>query len=136
MLVGANTVRQWLLLVLMGDLGKIRPAVLSAALVRARLCETLARERGLRGSDSAFIVGLLSVCDALLDAPLDEIIPALPLSDDLRDAILERKGPLGELLQTAVALERGESGRDARTAYALYTAVQWADEQLKEFTAA
>jgi EAL and modified HD-GYP domain-containing signal transduction protein len=134
MLVGANTVRQWLLLVLMGDLGQVRPAVLSAGLVRARLCESLAKEAGAP-ADSAFIVGLLSVCDALLDAPLGEIITSLPLNDDLRDAILHRAGPLGELLDTAVALERGEGGADARKAYALYTAVKWANEQLSEFTA-
>ena len=42
MLLGSNTVRQWLLLVLMGELGDARPAALSVGLVRARLCETLA----------------------------------------------------------------------------------------------
>jgi EAL and modified HD-GYP domain-containing signal transduction protein len=134
MLVGANTVRQWLLLVLMGDLGKVRPAVLSTGLVRARLCESLAKDSGSNiALDSAFIVGLLSVCDALLDCPLDEVIPSLPLSDDVRDAIVLKQGPLGELLQTAITLERGEGAPDAKKAYALYTAVQWANEQLAEF---
>ena len=84
MLVGTNTVRQWILLVLLGDLGRVQPAVLSAGLVRAKLCETLARDKGVRGADSAFVVGLLSVCDALLDMPLDEIIPT-PAAD--------RRGP-------------------------------------------
>jgi EAL and modified HD-GYP domain-containing signal transduction protein len=136
MLVGANTVRQWLLLVLMGDLGKLRPAVLSAGLVRARMCETLARTGPRRvPADSAFIVGLLSVCDALIDAPLDEIIPALPLTDDIRDAILRHEGPLGELLATAIALEHGTGPvTDKHQAYALYESVQWANEQLAEFT--
>jgi EAL and modified HD-GYP domain-containing signal transduction protein len=134
MLVGANTVRQWLLLVLMGDLGGVRPAVLSAGLVRARLCETLAKDMNMRNVDGAFIVGLLSVCDALLDTPLEEIIPSLPLSDDIKDAIVSREGQLGQLLDTAVALEKGEvSGPDAQRAYALYSSVQWANAQLSEF---
>jgi EAL and modified HD-GYP domain-containing signal transduction protein len=134
MLVGANTVRQWLLLVLMGDLGGVRPAVLSAGLVRARLCETLAKDTGVRNLDGAFIVGLLSVCDALLDTPLEEIIPSLPLSDEITEAIVSREGPLGRLLETAIALERGEAvGADAQRAYALYASVQWANAQLAEF---
>ena len=133
MLVGANTVRQWLLLVLMGELGGVRPAVLSAGLVRAKVCETLAKDKGIRNVDGAFIVGLLSVCDAMLDTPLDQIIPSLPLSDDIIAAIVKREGPLGELLTAAVALERGESSPDAKRAYALYTSVQWANAQLSEF---
>jgi EAL and modified HD-GYP domain-containing signal transduction protein len=136
MLVGANTVRQWLLLVLMGDLGGVRPAVLSAGLVRARLCETLAKDMNMRGSDvdGAFIVGLLSVCDALLDTPLEEIIPSLPLSEEIKAAIVSREGQLGQLLDTAVALEKGQvGGADAKRAYALYSSVQWANAQLGEF---
>lgn len=136
MMVGTNTVRQWLLLVLMGDLGKLRPAVLGAGLVRARICETIARMSGTP-IDSAFIVGLLSVCDALLDTPLDEIIAELPLTDDVAAAILHHQGPLGEILATAVDLERGTSDvRDPARAYALHQAVRWANEQLDEVAAA
>jgi EAL and modified HD-GYP domain-containing signal transduction protein len=134
MLVGTNTVRQWLLLVLMGDLGRARPAVLTTALVRAKLCESLARSRGVRALDSAFVVGLLSVCDALLEAPLDEIIPGLPLTAEVRDAILRQEGELGDVLRVAVALQHGHGQPDAQKAYALYDAVRWADEQVAEFT--
>ena len=134
MLVGANTVRQWLLLVLLGDLGSMKPAVLSAALLRARLCETLAPEMRVRNRDAAFIVGLLSVCDALLQSPLDEIIPSLPLSDEVKEAIIDRTGPLGELLKAAIDLEQGTVAvPTAGQASALYTSVQWADAQLAEF---
>ena len=78
MLVGANTVRQWLLLVLMGDLGGVRPAVLSAGLVRARLCETLAKDTGLRN------------LDGLLDHLLAEMLGAGPSRDDAALVALRR----------------------------------------------
>lgn len=135
MLVGANTVRQWLLLVLLGDLGSMKPAVLSAGLLRARLCETLAPDFRVPNRDSAFVVGLLSVCDALLDTPLDEIIPALPLSEDIQDAIITREGPLGQLLTAAVELERGDvAPKNPAQAAALYASLQWANTQLAEFS--
>jgi EAL and modified HD-GYP domain-containing signal transduction protein len=134
MLVGANTVRQWLLLVFMGDIGSARPAVLTAALVRAKLCETLAKETGARAVESAFIVGLLSVCDALLDTSLEDIIPTLPLTEEVRDAIVRKEGQLGQVLATAIALQHGEGTPDVKHAYALYDAVRWADQQVAEFT--
>ena len=136
-LVGANTVRQWLLLVLMGELGDARPAALSVGLVRARLCETLAPELGARDRDSAFLAGLLSVCDALLDTPMTEIAETLPLADELKDALVYRQGPYGDLLDAVVALERGQAGHaDPQRAYALYAAVKWANEQLNGLFAA
>ena len=131
MMLGANTVRQWLLLVLMGDLGIARPAVLTAGLVRARLCETLARQARV-SPDSAFIVGLLSVCDALLDTPLEEIIPSLSLSDELKAAIINREGRLGMVLETAVLLERGDIEGTPKFAEAFVGALQWAAEQVGE----
>ena len=133
MMLGANTVRQWLLLVLMGDLGIANPAVLTTGLVRARLCETLAREYRLL-PDSAFIVGLLSVCDALLDTPLEEIIPTLSLTDELKAAIVKREGRLGSLLTMAVGLERGDNRGSQKSADALVAALRWADEQVGELT--
>jgi EAL and modified HD-GYP domain-containing signal transduction protein len=112
----------------------MKPAVLSAGLLRARLCETLAPEMRVRSRDAAFIVGLLSVCDALLQTPLDEIIPSLPLSDEIKDAIVDRAGPLGALLTAAVELEQGKIAvPTAQQATALYSSVQWANTQLAEF---
>jgi EAL and modified HD-GYP domain-containing signal transduction protein len=134
MFVGTNTVRQWILLVLLGDLGRARPAVLSSGLTRAKLCELLARNEGLRGADSAFAVGLLSVCDALLDTPLDEIIPELPLTPDVRDAIVSHEGRLGKILHEAVALQRGDLKAEPKKSRLLIEAVTWADAQLDEFT--
>ena len=133
MLVGANTVRQWLMLVLLSAAGSPRPALLTSALVRARLCESLARE-ARQSPDSAFLVGLLSICDALFDTSLDEIIGPLPLTPPVRDALIDGTGPLGGLLRQAIALQRGEASAGA-SASALFGAVQWADAQLEVLTA-
>ena len=135
MMVGTNTVRQWILLVLLGDLGRVQPAVLSTGLIRAKLCERLAKENGMRSTDSAFAVGLLSVSDALLDMPLDEVIPTLPLTPEVRDAIVHRRGPLGKLLQVAVDAHHGEGKPDRVVTRALAEAIAWGDAQLAEFTA-
>ena len=57
---------------------------------------------------AAFAVGLFSTLDALLNAPLARIVPRLPLSDVIREALVEGHGPMGEALRCALAYERGD----------------------------
>jgi EAL and modified HD-GYP domain-containing signal transduction protein len=130
-LVGARTVRQWALLVLLTDLGHGRPAVLSQGLVRARLCQSLARDAGA-DEDAMFAVGLLSIVDALLDMPLDEVIGTLPLTSEVQDAIVDRAGPLGALLHEACRLQRGDGGATTRAAGHVRDAFDWTDTTLRD----
>jgi c-di-GMP phosphodiesterase len=130
-LLGARPVRQWALLVLLSELGATRPALISAALLRARLCERIAREHGARDPDAYFAVGLLSVSDALLDEPLEQVLSTLPLTLAVRDALLHHGGAMGETLALAIALEHGERLDEAPVA-ALAGAVTWSEETLRE----
>ena len=130
-LVGAKTVQQWALLVLLTDIGRTRPAVLATGLVRARLCQSLAKDAGA-DKDAMTAVGLLSVVDALLDAPLDEIIADLPLTAELQDAIVHRTGPMGELLAEACRLQHGEGRPSLRNAAHVRDALEWTDATLRE----
>jgi EAL and modified HD-GYP domain-containing signal transduction protein len=130
-LVGARTVQQWALLVMLTDLGRVRPAVLTSALLRAKLCELLAEDAGAE-ADTAFAVGLLSTLDALLDAPLDEILATLPLTDDVNAALLRREGVLGELLEDAIELHHGAEPVTERRGALLCEALAWTDATLGE----
>jgi len=68
---------------------------------------------GERETADDFLVGLFSVLDALLDAPMEEAVADLPLSGELRDALLGRPGMMREKLELALAVERG-GGQAAR----------------------
>jgi len=59
-------------------------------------------------SNKAFITGMLSLIDALLDMDMSDILVSLNLDEEITAAIAERKGQLGELLLLAEALEKGE----------------------------
>lgn len=128
-LLGARPVRQWALLVLLSELGAARPALISAALLRARLCERLALEWGAAAPDAFFAVGLLSITDALLDQPLEAVVSTLPLAPPLRDALLHHDGPMGEALELAIAIEHGE--RLAETPGSPADALVWTEETLR-----
>lgn len=128
-LLGPRTVRQWALVLLLSGIGEHRGPVLATALARARTLETLAHLKGASDPDAWFSVGLLSVSDALANAPLCDVVSQLPLADDVRDALVEKAGPKGEALSAAIACERAElPASDARLVLMAYAdAVAWAD---------
>ena len=60
-------------------------------------------------SDSAFMTGIFSLVDVVLDMQPAEILDKLHLSAEIRAAILTGEGPLGALLAIARAADRGDS---------------------------
>jgi EAL and modified HD-GYP domain-containing signal transduction protein len=128
--LGAERVRQFLLVVLVSELGAQRPALVAAALLRARLCQTLVRDLQTGDPETAFTAGLLSVADALLDRPMGEVLRALPVSDELYWALLGHGGPLGAALAMAVRIERHGSGDAGPRFERLGEVVDWTDRAL------
>ena len=78
--------------------------------MRAYLCEALACASPVlaRHKTDAFLVGMLSLLDAVLGRPLAELVAELPLSPEARSALLDGTGPLAPLLACAVAYERAD----------------------------
>ena len=113
-LLGAERVRQFMLLVLLSELGEGRPALVAAAIMRGRLCEKLAVALGTADPDTAFTAGVLSTADALLDKPLFEVVKTLPVTEELKWALLGRSGPVGTILDVAIRLERNRIDDETR----------------------
>lgn len=87
-----------------------KPAeLLVTGFTRAKMCELLAPQEKRNERDRYFTVGLFSVLDALLDAPMDTILAQLPLSNEVNEALLKTDAgnPLASALQTVLAFERG-----------------------------
>jgi EAL and modified HD-GYP domain-containing signal transduction protein len=53
-------------------------------------------------------MGMFSLVDAMLDRPLDSVLADLPVSADVRDALLSSSGPLRGVLGCALDYERGD----------------------------
>lgn len=70
-------------------------AALRAAQMEA-LCKLRECERDEQ--DQAFLVGVFSLLDVLLAMPMTDIVSALNLDLDVVAALLDRSGPLGEML--------------------------------------
>ena len=100
---------RWLTLLLFVGNGGVDPrshTLLKSALIRARLTENLGNDRlppEQRGG--LFIVGILSLLDALLNLPMAEAIADLTLPAEAQAALLHRQGPYAPYLELAIACE-------------------------------
>ncbi|TFW07017.1 HDOD domain-containing protein [Oxalobacteraceae bacterium OM1] len=119
MVLGRNQLQRWLQVMLYANssasvFGMLPLLTLAAS--RARLLELVAQKtmpanRGV--ADTAFTVGILSLMDALFCVPMEDILRELPITEEVRNALLERRGQQGELLRLAEYAEwRGHDGRD------------------------
>lgn len=106
-LLGARTVRQWAMLLLLAGIDENRGPLLVTALSRGRTCESIARHLGADDPESHFFTGMLSVADALLDMPMERVVADLPLAEDVVAALVRRAGGKGRTLTMAEACERG-----------------------------
>ncbi len=108
-LLGQDQARRWVTLVTLACLGKDKPPeLLVTALTRARFCESVAREiRGIPG-EHAFLTGLLSVLDALVDRPMVELVEELSISSHVADALIGLPSPTRDVLDLVFAWEQGQ----------------------------
>jgi c-di-GMP-related signal transduction protein len=82
--------------------------LLVMSLIRARFCDRLANIRGDKENPpAAFLTGLFSLVDALLEQPLDELLAQLPLLPEIKAALLENKGELADYLTVERSFEQG-----------------------------
>jgi EAL and modified HD-GYP domain-containing signal transduction protein len=120
MVLGRGPLTRWVqLLLYASDKGNhtVSPLMQLAA-TRGKLMELIAQQdsAGAREyADRAFMVGMLSLLDALLGEPMSVILKRMNLHTDVEVALLRQEGDLGNLLSLCKKLEAGnfESVRDS-----------------------
>lgn len=102
-----------ILLYAQGEGGGMSGPLFGTAAHRGRLMELIIQHQSdpdqpQDEKERAFLVGMLSLADALLGCSLDELVSELHLGADLAAALTQREGPLGRLLSLAISVERGD----------------------------
>jgi len=106
-LLGRNEIRKVVSLLALGGLSDEPVALIEIAMLRAKYCELLACRAKLP-QDSYFTVGMFSALDLLMHQTISSILVKLPLSDAVKDAILQHRGPMGKALCCALAVENAD----------------------------
>ncbi|MFQ3209575.1 MAG: EAL and modified HD-GYP domain-containing signal transduction protein [Colwellia sp.] len=115
--------------------------LINLAMTRAKFCELAAQDiRSQLDISIAFLTGLLSMIDAILDEEMATVLDKLPLSKDIKDPLLTKKGVMAALIKlvefieqadwdkTTLVMEKLKLDKDKVVEH-YSQAVAWADEQ-------
>ncbi len=91
-LLGPREFRKWVSLVALRNVADDKPPELvMRSITRAKVAEEIASRTNLSSKASElFLMGMFSFVDALTDMPIEEALAKLPISDDIRLALLEK----------------------------------------------
>ncbi|MBU2919255.1 HDOD domain-containing protein [Psychrosphaera sp. F3M07] len=125
--LGKYELKKFLSLLFTASVSDEKPQeLLRLAMVRARFCENLAEINEDGDASMAFLTGMLSLIDAILDEDIATVMEQLPLSLEIKEALVNKKGKLATYLQLAMTYERGLWEQES----ALETSLKLSDEQV------
>ena len=107
-LLGERDLRRWVRLIAAVGAGRDKPSdLVLSALVRGRFCELLA-PKVAHGESDLFLMGLLSLIDAMLETPMETILEKIPLDAPTKSVLLGQASLLRPVFQLMLAHESGE----------------------------
>ncbi|WOH90615.1 HDOD domain-containing protein [Bacillus paralicheniformis] len=142
-LLGFKEIKRWIFILSFKDLTKKQNSskneVVKISLIRAKLCELLAKKTNRPQPASYMLTGMFSFIDTLLHKELAEVISELPLTDEVGQALLGKENDYRKILRLAKSIERNEwedstpetEGLTKDEAYQCYLeAVDWCQKLL------
>ncbi|MEZ9231109.1 EAL and HDOD domain-containing protein [Vibrio amylolyticus] len=108
--LGEDKLKSFVSLTVASFISRNKPQELSKlSLQRAQFCFLMSQNpMFLSYRDQAFLIGLFSMLDVLLDLSLNDLLEQLPLSDSVKGILLERSGPFGSLLLIEECFEKAD----------------------------
>jgi c-di-GMP-related signal transduction protein len=123
--LGEREMRRWIrLVVAVGAAEQKCSELVLMGLTRARFCELLSERTG--SHSDLFLMGLLSIMDAVLEVTMDALLEQLPVDLEIKTALLGQDGKLRPLYRLMLAQESGEWSETA----ALAKPLQLSDEEV------
>ncbi len=109
-LLGENNIRRWVSLVALAEMARNKPYELAVtSSCRGRFCELTGEEVDRDHTElDHFLLGALSMLDAMLDVPMETAVQPLPISSELKSALCGERNSLRILLDLTTCYERGD----------------------------
>ncbi|MCS3454046.1 EAL and modified HD-GYP domain-containing signal transduction protein [Aeromonas sp. BIGb0405] len=141
--LGHAQLKRFVTLIAASSAGQGKSAELyQMSLIRARFCELLALAHApAPQSQQAFMAGLFSLLDVLMEQSMGTLLGSVPITDEIRQALLTREGQLGFYLAFCedyenanwprVQMRTARLGLNEEKVSQLYlSATAWVNEQL------
>lgn len=109
-LLGEREFRRWVSVVAVASMASDKaPELIRTALTRAYFCEEFSTLVGMSAEKSdLFLMGLLSVVDALLDRPMEQILASVPVAAGVREALTGCSNRFRNVYDTLLAYEQAD----------------------------
>jgi c-di-GMP-related signal transduction protein len=109
-LLGETEFRRWVSIVAVVAMSGNKPhELIRTALTRGYYCEEISKHIHMASKSSdLFLMGLLSVTDAMLDRPIHEILSYLPVSAEVRQALCGGANEFRDVYITMLSYERAD----------------------------
>lgn len=143
-ILGKRQIVQWLSLLIMRELGReTLEEVVALSAIRAKMGELLAHKMNIaKQAEDCFIMGMFSFLDRLLNRSMKEILEELPISIDIKAALLGQPGVMRDMFCLIVAYEKGEweevslyaercNVKETDIPEIYFEAVQWAEKLMR-----
>jgi c-di-GMP-related signal transduction protein len=141
--IGQVELKKFIALLAMADLNSEKnPEILRLSLARAKFCEQIALCRfENENPPKAFLTGILSLIDGILDHELEQVLDVLPIHEGIKSALRNETCDLGNYLLLVKSIEKGlwkESkiiadriALDSEVCFEAYSkSLSWADEMV------
>jgi len=105
--LGIEELKKWVyLMALRGIQNKRNQELINNCLIRGKLMELIALETGMKNKHlEFFLTGMFSSIDTLLNRNMEDIIDELPLTEDVKEALLKKDNELKKVLDIVLCYE-------------------------------
>lgn len=107
--IGDLELKKFIALLALADLSQGKPPeIMRLSLIRAKFCEKIALSlHAIENPPKAFLTGILSLIDGILDRTLDTVLNILPVHHEIKSALLDSNNHLAEYLALSKIIESG-----------------------------
>jgi c-di-GMP-related signal transduction protein len=108
-LLGEQAMRKWICLVSVAGLGdEVADGLLRLPLLRAMFCELIGKKIQMyQDTNELFLLGLLSVMDALLNMRMLDVLKEIPVDREIKKALLGRPSRYRPIFEVVLDYESG-----------------------------
>ncbi len=117
MTLGIGQLKQWIYLLSASnaenEIDSASEEFLKMSFLRATFCSELmnyAKHMPISKGE-AYLMGMFSTLNSLIDAPLEDILSEVPVSNEIKQALLKHEGPCGALYDLVLSYERADWSR-------------------------
>ena len=109
-IIGTVELRKWVFMIALMGLNTDKPdEVIRMSMIRGRFLEEINTKcKIVKSDESAFQTGLFSMLDVLMEVQISSALDGMLLAEEVREALIYSSGPLRDLLELVISLERSD----------------------------